>query len=680
MYKSKLQELCQRYWVALPEYTSVKVGPDHDARFTATVTVNGISFQSPPNQCRSAKDAQNLASRFAFEYFTANPHLLHSTHPHHSATRPPDLVVAPVLQSLSPPLQPSPAPAPAPIHLVADSSLLPPQFAQIPNSAWLAGPQPVRPPLLQQTPPSLPPKSLTEASTPNTNVGQSKESTAQASVVTPLYSTEPANLKGMFKSKLQELCHKQSWNQPEYRTVKEGPDHNPQFSATVIVNGIPFKTPDNHCRSSKEATNLAACIALEHFTGSKLTVPQQSQFPPIASSSSGHTKNEIAGRNNETNSQTPEFGSTPLVHKEICKSSGHTKNEIAGRNNETNSQTPEFASTPLVRKEICKSSDIQHMYKNQLQQYAQKQNIILPKYSCEVEGPPHACRFRSKVAFGGKIFESHEFFSTLKEAEQAAAKIALEALSPQEIQKGAGLYKTLLQQLEQKQGGMFPVYKTIQSGPPHAPTFVATVVVGGETYQGQEAKSKKEAEMSAAEVAYNSCLKGTDNASKRQKMSAAPGTHVHAQSSASPSNISSAPKSHSLTPLQHTTDPAVESVIQSSSEFYAKEMDKIEVSQPNSNEAVSGHASTLPSIQSLPDNQSSTPLTLEHLTCSIQEFDQKRPAVRDMILVYPNASNKVLPVPENASILPCSNNKWTAVGVELNQNERQNYCPSKSCV
>ncbi|XP_031095590.1 double-stranded RNA-binding protein 1-like isoform X3 [Ipomoea triloba] len=641
MYKSKLQELCQRYWVALPEYTSVKVGPDHDARFTATVTVNGISFQSPPNQCRSAKDAQNLASRFAFEYFTANPHLLHSTHPQHSATRPPDLVVAPVLQSLSPPLQPSPAP----IHLVADSSLLPPQFAQIPNSAWLAGPQPVRPPLLQQTPPSLPPKSLSEASTPNTNVGQSKESTAQASVVTPLYSTEPANLKGMFKSKLQELCHKQSWNQPEYRTVKEGPDHNPQFGATVIVNGIPFKTPDNHCRSSKEATNLAACIALEHFTGSKLTVPQQSQFPPIASSSSGHTKNEIAGRNNETNSQTPEFGSTPLVHKEICK-----------------------------------SSDIQHMYKNQLQQYAQKQNIILPKYSCEVEGPPHACRFRSKVAFGGKIFESHEFFSTLKEAEQAAAKIALEALSPQEIQKGAGLYKTLLQQLEQKQGGMFPVYKTIQSGPPHAPTFVATVVVGGETYQGQEAKSKKEAEMSAAEVAYNSCLKGTDNASKRQKMSAAPGTHVHAQSSASPSNISSAPKSHSLTPLQHTTDPAVESVIQSSSEFYAKEMDKIEVSQPNSNEAVSGHASTLPSIQSLPDNQSSTPLTPEHLTCSIQEFDQKRPAVRDMILVYPNASNKVLPVPENASILPCSNNKWTAVGVELNQNEGQNYCPSKSCV
>lgn len=163
-------------------------------------------------------------------------------------------------------------------------------------------------------------------------------------------------------------------------------------------------------------------------------------------------------------------------------------------------------------------------------------------------------------------------------------------------------------------------------------------------------------------------------------MSAAPGTHVHAQSSASPSNISSATKSHSLTPLQHTTDPAVESVIQSSSEFYAKEMDKIEVSQPNSNEAVSGHASTLPSIQSLPDNQSSTPLTLEHLTCSIQEFDQKRPAVRDMILVYPNASNKVLPVPENASILPCSNNKWTAVGVELNQNEGQNYCPSKSCV
>ncbi|XP_019160062.1 PREDICTED: double-stranded RNA-binding protein 1-like isoform X2 [Ipomoea nil] len=640
MYKSKLQELCQRYSVTLPEYTSVKVGPDHDARFTATVTVNGVSFQSPPNQCRSAKDAQNLASRFAFEYFTANLPALHT------ATRLPD----PVLQSLSPPLQPSP------VHLVADSALLPPQFGQIPSpqpvrppllqqtppslspksltdSAWLAGPQPVRSPLLQKTPPSLPPKSLTEASNPNTKVGQSKESTAQASAVTPLYSTEPANLKGMYKSKLQELCHRQSWNQPEYKAVKEGPDHNPRFGATVIVNGIPFKTPDNHCRSSKEATNLAACIALDHFTGSKLTVPQQCQFPPTASSSSGHTKNEIAGRNNEPNSQTSGFGSTPLVPKEVYK-----------------------------------SSDIRYMYKNQLQQYAQKQNITLPEYSCEIEGPPHACRFRSKVVFGGKIFETQEFFSTLKEAEQAAAKIALEALSPQEIQKGVGLYKALLQQLEQKQGGLFPVYKTIQSGPPHDPTFVATVVVGGETYQGLEAKSKKQAEMSAAEVAYNSCMKGTENASKRQKTSAAPGTHVHAQSSASP------------LPLQHTTHPAVESVIQSSSEFYAKEMDMIEVSQPNSNEAVSGHASTLPSIQALPDNQSSTPLKQEHLTCSIQEFDQKRPAVRDMILVYPNASNQILPVPENASILACSNNKWTAVQVELNQNEGQNYCPSTSCV
>lgn len=187
---------------------------------------------------------------------------------------------------------------------------------------------------------------------------------------------------------------------------------------------------------------------------------------------------------------------------------------------------------------------MQYMYKNQLQQYAQKQNIAFPEYSCEIEGPPHACRFRSKVAFGGKIFESQEFFSTLKEAEQAAAKVALEALSPYEIQKvvpkfictnfirlwdlfyllvscsfiiilsisngsqGAGLYKTLLQQLAQKQGCLFPVYKTIQSGLPHAPTFVATVEVGDEKYQGQEAKSKKQAEMNAAEIAYNSRLKG----------------------------------------------------------------------------------------------------------------------------------------------------------------------------
>ncbi|EPS64426.1 hypothetical protein M569_10356, partial [Genlisea aurea] len=70
-----------------------------------------------------------------------------------------------------------------------------------------------------------------------------------------------------------------------------------------------------------------------------------------------------------------------------------------------------------------------HVYKNLLQQYAQKKALGLPIYSSETEGPPHAPRFRSKVCVDGKTFGTQEFFSTLKEAEQAVAKVAYHALS-----------------------------------------------------------------------------------------------------------------------------------------------------------------------------------------------------------------------------------------------------------
>ena len=78
---------------------------------------------------------------------------------------------------------------------------------------------------------------------------------------------------------------------------------------------------------------------------------------------------------------------------------------------------------------------MQHLYKNQLQNYAQKRNIVLPVYSCEQEGPPHNTRYKGKVTVDGQSFESPEFFPTLKEAEHAAAKVALTSLSPDGVQE-----------------------------------------------------------------------------------------------------------------------------------------------------------------------------------------------------------------------------------------------------
>jgi dsRNA-specific ribonuclease len=185
--------------------------------------------------------------------------------------------------------------------------------------------------------------------------------------------------------------------------------------------------------------------------------------------------------------------------------------------------------------------DMQHLYKNQLQNYVQKRNLSLPAYSCEREGPPHASRFRCKVTIDGHTYESPEFFSTLKDAEHAAAKVALKSLSPDEakeasvlyhffvylfslsvgcvsvlfffffffsnlrcsiFQDDSGLYKNLLQELVQKEGFSLPVYDTNRSGEVHVPIFVSTVEIDREIFKGHEARTKKQAEMSAAKIAY----------------------------------------------------------------------------------------------------------------------------------------------------------------------------------
>ena len=72
MYKSKLQELCQKRAWTLPVYDITKRGQDHNPRFEATVIINGKLFQSQ-NPARSSKEAQNDAAHLAFLYFTSPP-------------------------------------------------------------------------------------------------------------------------------------------------------------------------------------------------------------------------------------------------------------------------------------------------------------------------------------------------------------------------------------------------------------------------------------------------------------------------------------------------------------------------------------------------------------------------------------------------------------------------------
>ncbi|MFB9234273.1 ribonuclease III [Plantactinospora siamensis] len=69
--------------------------------------------------------------------------------------------------------------------------------------------------------------------------------------------------------------------------------------------------------------------------------------------------------------------------------------------------------------------------------------------------------------------------------------------------RGAALdWKTSLQELTAALGLGVPEYRIDDTGPDHAKTFTAWVVVAGNRYGGAEGRSKKEAEQRAAEAAW----------------------------------------------------------------------------------------------------------------------------------------------------------------------------------
>ncbi|KAH7351912.1 hypothetical protein KP509_19G020000 [Ceratopteris richardii] len=151
------------------------------------------------------------------------------------------------------------------------------------------------------------------------------------------------------------------------------------------------------------------------------------------------------------------------------------------------------------------------MYKNQLQELAQRSCFNLPSYSCIREGPDHAPRFKATVSFNGEVFESPGYHTTLRQAEHAAAEVALNTLSRRgptqslaaRILDETGVCKNLLQETAQRTGVSLPVYTTIRSGAKHLPIFTCVVEVGGKSFVGEPAKTKKQAEKNAALAAWS---------------------------------------------------------------------------------------------------------------------------------------------------------------------------------
>lgn len=139
----------------------------------------------------------------------------------------------------------------------------------------------------------------------------------------------------MYKSKLQELCQKCNWALPKYTCLKDGPDHIPQFKASVVVGGINFDTI-TICKSSKEAYNEAAKLAFLHFTSGKLILTNLARFvlfslvnPSDCLLSSTHISHYCA----ETLNQTGEYMEEPNSINDIQSPKLHS-DTVANQRNE----------------------------------------------------------------------------------------------------------------------------------------------------------------------------------------------------------------------------------------------------------------------------------------------------------------------------------------------------------
>ena len=85
-----------------------------------------------------------------------------------------------------------------------------------------------------------------------------------------------------------------------------------------------------------------------------------------------------------------------------------------------------------------------------------------------------------------------------------AAKNFILQQTASEIERSAsghhgGNYKSLLQQMSQKQFGAIPIYETLSEiGPDHSKSFRVSAVLGSQQYPPAWGRNKKEAEQRAA--------------------------------------------------------------------------------------------------------------------------------------------------------------------------------------
>ncbi|KAI3869638.1 hypothetical protein MKX03_011835 [Papaver bracteatum] len=486
----------------------------------------------------------------------------------------------------------------------------------------------------------------------------------------------------MYKSRLQELCHHKLWGLPNYASTRDGPDHNPRFKASVLINGVSFDTPD-FCKSSKEAQNEAAKLAYHHFASSdplyrpKIILRDSPPSPLSSSPASSTTSNEV----NATREVALPLQQNQEQRKSVKDGS------VVGSSRAQSQPNHELKSNSVKGGEVSGiKDDLQYLHKSQLQIYAQKRNLSLPIYSCVREGPPHNTYFKAIVTVDGQTFESPEFFRTLKEAEHAASRVALTSLmrdGNSSLEDESGFYKNFLQEFLRKEGLPLPTYKTKSCGSPHLPTFQSTVEVGTDVFEGIAARTKKQAEMNAAKVAYSHLKEYKSNGSTSSQAKEA----LRCNSSNSISSLN----------LELQLNVESEGPLSASSEEHKKAQkgscEDANLSKPVVHEGqFRNHPSVASSFKpgdyasssvSPDDNEQSSPSSVDDIEPSlptmVSQFADLSTGASNMIAMFPTEMRssllcnrvRVYPrkpdmvFPEGVTVMPISDDQWVAVSLDI---------------
>ncbi|GKV49925.1 hypothetical protein SLEP1_g56646 [Rubroshorea leprosula] len=208
MHKTKLQEMCHRRRWALPKYTYMKDGPDHSPSFKASVSVNGMSFDSSPS-CKSSKEALNDAARLAFLHFDS------------------------------------------PIGCTAEGR---------PTSEISAGEQEIYE-MPEENLDGGNGSSISSVELNARGVGLKNEQSLQRNDTVLQTVQVIDDIHCQYKTRLQNYARFKDLDAPLYCSESEGPSHKPAFKATVTVGGHTFESPA-FFKTLKEAEHAAAKTAL----------------------------------------------------------------------------------------------------------------------------------------------------------------------------------------------------------------------------------------------------------------------------------------------------------------------------------------------------------------------------------------------------------------------------------